>query len=120
MKIEVPHSADSERFIKKTFKGYKYEKELPDSIDGRCIIHMYAKEDTMINGKNNLTGFIDAYNCDVKIYDVRKQTYYESNYTDGITIDVPCSVKIFKDLSTMIVVDGGINLINGHSITVYR
>lgn len=121
MKIEVPHGKESEKYIKDTFAMYTYSDErVPNHINGLCIIHMYPKEDTMINGSDELTGYTDAYSCDVRIYDVKNRICYNADYTDAIDIDVPCKVKVFKDLSTMIEIRGGVDIVNGHAMSIYK
>lgn len=122
MKIEVPHSDRSQEYIDKTFAMYSYAGKLPNSIiiKETIVFHMYPKEDTICNGEEDLYGYEDAYNCDVKVYDVTNRVYYDTDWTDAIDVEVPCKVKVFKDLSTMIVVRRGAEIMNGHAMSVYE
>lgn len=120
MKIEIAHSKDSEDYIKEALLCYTEISDKIESVKGRALIHMYPYEDTMINGANNLNGFIDAYLCEVHVYDVVNKTVYKYKYSDEINFDVKCSTRIFKDLSTMIIIDEPIDIMYGSAIFVYK
>jgi hypothetical protein len=73
------------------------------------IIHIYPKYDTY-NADGELEGYIDSLFCDIHVYDIERMTKWKSKRThDGImpfanlNID---QIKIFKDLSTMICLQG--------------
>jgi hypothetical protein len=108
MKIEVPITKFSEEYIIATLGQYKEISEL-EPISGRCIIHMYPKHDTVKDDNgDDLRGYLDAMNCDLHIYDVNKMTVYKTEYHDAISLydtNLSIMVKVFKDLSTMIILD---------------
>lgn len=119
MKIEVPHSKDSEDYIKRVFSSYKEVSEAICKPKGRCVIHMYPFEDTMIDGQDDLHGYIDAYLCELRVYDVVENTVYKYVCSDAIHSEVGCSVKVFKDLSTMLTFDRPISIGYGSATFVY-
>ena len=119
MKIEVNHHPDSEEYIKKVFSMYTETDKAPDYIKGKCIIHMYPVLDTIVNGiYNDLEGFVDAYNCEVHIYNCTNKIVYKTKHHDQIDIKADCRVRIFKDISTMVIFDGGVRISYGQSIQV--
>jgi hypothetical protein len=117
MKIEVTHHKDSEYLINQTFEMYAETNEFPYTIEGRCIIHLYPESDTITD--DGLEGYQDAMNCKLAIFDCeRRVVYYSKRMHDSVFLLVPSSVKVFKDLSTMIIIDGGVNLSRGQGIIV--
>lgn len=118
MKVEVKHHPDSEKFIKETFNAYKEIDELPKFIEN-CIIHIYPKSDTIVNGiDNDLEGYIDAYNCELHVYDCKNKTVYKSKLHDEVMADAKCKIRIFKDLSTMVIFNEPVKFISGQSLWV--
>jgi hypothetical protein len=118
MKVEVKHHPDSEKFIKETFNAYKEIDELPKFIEN-CIIHIYPKSDTIVNGiDNDLEGYIDAYNSELHIYDCKNKTVYKSKLHDEVVADAKCKIRIFKDLSTMVIFNEPVKFISGQSLWV--
>lgn len=117
MKIEIPITQQSEEFIRKTFKGYKEIEKIPDVINGRCIIHMYPYRDT-VEEDGSLSGYIDAMFCELHIYDCNNSTVFKTKHIDALIINTISSIKIFKDLSTMVVIDGGVELHSSQAFEV--
>lgn len=105
MKIEVPLSHKSLQWINFLKDNYKETKELPSKINGRTLIHIYPKEDTLNDNNDNSTGFVDVLNCEVHIYNTDNMTVFKTRKHDQIEVEVPCNVRIFKDLSTMLIID---------------
>lgn len=101
------------------FKDYKEVKKPIEEIKGRCIIHIYPKKDTY-EEDGELYGYYDALLCEMHIYDCNNEIVYKTKYHDSIYLDVPIGTRIFKDLSTMLVIDGGIILSYGTGLSVYR
>jgi hypothetical protein len=103
MKLEVKHAKSSEEYLKKVFTKYKEVDKCGNliTVNGRCVIHLYAKEDTRHDDSEDFTGYGDAYNCEVHIYDEEKKIYYRTKYHDQVEIDrdVIANIRIFKDLS---------------------
>ena len=119
MKLEVPHSKDSEKYIKDVFSAYKEVFEPIYATERSCIIHLYAKKDTMIDGKDNLTGYRGSYLCEIRVYDPAKKIMYVHEYSDAVYIEKPCQVKVFKDLSTMMFVENPVTITYGSATFVY-
>lgn len=119
MKIEALHHSDSEKIIKETFSMYKETEKIPEYIKGGCVIHIYPKSDTIVNGiDKDLEGYIDAYNCELHIYDCKNKTVYKSKLHDEVMADAKCKIRIFKDLSTMVIFDEPVKFISGQSLWV--
>lgn len=109
MKLEIPNSEESEKYIEEVFGRYTEIEDAPLEIHGRCVIHIYPTEDTQ-KDNGELDGFCDAYNCRLDIYDVINKTVYKTYSHDEVNIRIPSRVRIFKDLSTMIIVDEPVRL----------
>lgn len=109
LKQEVDITEEGISLIKDTFKGYK-KVELINKISGRCIIHLYPKEDTIDEHSDNLNGYIDAVLFEAKIYDCRNLEYCTVRDRDSVYSSVPYETRIFKDLSTMLIFDGGVKI----------
>jgi len=107
MILDVPLSKDSKQYIEDTFKAYEEVDEKLTQLNGKTIIHLYPVEDTMMDGIDNIKGFIDALFCEVHVYDVTNRKVYKGGYCDGVSIrDINShSLRIFKDLSTMIIIE---------------
>jgi hypothetical protein len=119
MKIEVPISEQSEKIIRETFSEYKEVQKLSKKLLGRTIIHMYPVEDT-IKGEGELEGFEDSILFHVDIYNATTKTVYKRKvYHDEIIIEIPVKVRIFKDLSTMVVISQNVSIGGSQSLYVY-
>lgn len=107
MKIEIPISRDSEQYITKIFAQYEQVYKPIKHIKEKCVLHLYPKEDTMIKGKDNITGYIDSMLFELYVFDVAERKVYKHKFCDAINVNGVLSqqVKIFKDLSTMIVIE---------------
>jgi len=104
IKQEIEITQQSEDYIKEVLSWYTETTKQPKPFKGRTIIHIYPKEDT-IEPNGNLKGFIDTFMSNVHIYNTVDKTVYKINNKDNVEVNVPCQVKIFKDLSTIIVID---------------
>lgn len=120
MRMEVPISKDSEDYIMRVLKDYNSVDDRIQQIEGRCLIHLYPKEDTMINGKDELHGYIDAMLCEMYVYDTKRMEKYYYGWVDQVDSEVPCRVRVFKDLSTMLIFDKPIDILYGSSTTVTK
>jgi len=116
MKIEIQTSQISEQYIKDTFSQYTEVYQMPKLIKGRCIFHMYPYQDTT-NEDGSLVGYNDAMLFNLHIYDIENMNVWKTSNKDSLDIDVPCKIRIFKDLSTMVVIDGGVEL---HSFQAFE
>jgi hypothetical protein len=112
VKNEIEIHEKSVEYIRETLSNYTEVYELDKNIKNP-IIHMYPVEDT-IDEEGNLNGYIDALFFRIHIYDPEKGTVYKGNKLhDGI---VPfenlhiSQIKIFKDLSTLICLNGIYNI----------
>ena len=119
MKIEIPISKISEQYIKDTFNKYTKIDTMPKRVTGRCIFHMYPYQDTT-NEDGSLQGYQDAMLFNLHIYDTGNMTVWETSCKDALDIDIPCNVRVFKDLSTMVVIDGGVELHSFQAFEVCR
>ena len=93
----------SQQYLDEIFLDYVEVNSLPKELYGRTILHLYPVRDTD-NGKE-LDGFVDALFFDLHIYNCETMTVYKTDCKDQIRIDVPCATRIFKDGSTMIIID---------------
>lgn len=119
MKIEVPLNKESKELIMETFSNYKESAKLPKVLYGRTIIHMYPKEDT-IKDDGEVIGFHDSLFFNFNIYNTTTEKVYKrSGLYDEFVIEVPCRIRTFKDLSTMIIIDQNISIGGSQSILVY-
>ena len=119
MKIEIPISKVSEQYIKDTLSRYIEIEDMPKQITGRCIFHMYPYQDTT-DENGGLVGYQDAILFNLHIYDIDNMTVWKTSNKDSLDIDVPCKTRIFKDLSTMVVIDGGVKLHSFQAFEVCR
>lgn len=117
--LKVQIEKESVEYLQEVFKDYKEVNKRLDEIKGRCIIHIYPKQDTY-EEDGALYGFCDALLCEMHIYDCEKQLVYKTNNHDSVYLDVPCGTRIFKDLSTMLIIDSGITISYGTGLSVYR
>lgn len=108
IKNEVELHQDSIDYVKEVFSRYE-EVDSLNKIIHDPIVHMYPVEDTY-DTNGNLDGYIDAVFFRVNIYDTTNMTVYKGiRLHDAI---MPFEklrinqIKIFKDLSTMIVLRG--------------
>jgi hypothetical protein len=108
IKNEVKLHQNSIDYAKKTFGMYQLTDELDSSIKDP-ILHMYPVEDTY-DEEGDLIGYSDALFFRIDVYNTQNMTVYKGNKLhDGILPfrDINVSqLKIFKDLSTMVVLKG--------------
>lgn len=120
VKIELPiHNESIEYLNLLELDKYKELNKLPQNIKGRCVIHIYPYEDTN-DGSDCGKGFIDAFNCELHIYDEDNKSVFKTKGHDEINVRVPCKVRIFKDLSTMLIIDTPVKFFNGQLFEVYK
>lgn len=99
----------------------KYEEvdTLPSVLYGRTIFHIYPKRDTLNRGISR--GFEDAIESKVAIYNSQenKNTKYKSKRLhDEVASNAPVRIRIFKDLSTMLIIDVPIRVEFNQSINI--
>ena len=117
--LKVQIEQESVDYLQEVFKDYKEVDKPLYEIKERCIIHIYPKKDTY-DEDGELYGYCDAIFCDIHIYDCENQLVYKTKYHDSVYLDVPNGTKIFKDLSTMLTIDGGVLISYGTALSVYR
>lgn len=117
--IKIPIEQESIEYLEKVFKDYKEVNKPIEEIKGRCIIHIYPVEDTY-NSKGELRGYCDAILCDMHVYDCKNEIVYKTNNHDSVSINAPCQTRIFKDLSTMLIIDGGVQLMYCTTLSVHE
>lgn len=104
MFLEVKHSQNSLDILKKITEDFSQTNIPLREVKGICIVHMQPLQDT-VSDNWNIYGFIDSYNCEIKIFDYKKKLFYVSQTLhDEIDIQVPCKLRVFKDLSTMLII----------------
>lgn len=96
-------SKQSEQYIRETLDKYKPVDGLPADFTGRTILHLYPTQDTM--QENGLVGFEDALMFDIKVYVPKRKVVYTVEWRDQVELKVPADIRIFKDGSTMIIID---------------
>lgn len=120
----VEISNKSKKLIEETFSMYK-EKEIDNYIiesKGRTIIHTYPIGDTQNDKDEELSGYKDSLLFDVHIYNCKEKVVYKSKGHDNIFY---CglsrlSQKIFKDESTMTIIDEPVEILLCQGITVSK
>jgi hypothetical protein len=119
MNLEITLNEKSKKIIEETFSSYKEATKIPKVLYGRTVIHMYPKKDTIENN-GELTGFEDSLLFNFNIYDtVNKKVYKRMGLFDEFVVEVPCRIRSFKDLSTMIVIDKKISIGGSQSILIF-
>jgi len=110
-------SNKSLEYIKSVFGGYTKTNTLPSVVEN-VVIHMYPKEDTTPNDED-VNGYMDAIFAKVKIYMPKiKKVFIVQRLCDAIFVEKGSNVRIFKDGSTCISVDGKLNISIGREIRV--
>ena len=117
--LRVLIEQESVDYLKEVFKEYKEVDKPLYEIKGRCIIHIYPKKDTY-EEDGELYGYCDALLCEMHIYDCNNELVYKTQNHDSVYLDVPSGTRIFKDLSTMLIIDGGITISYGTGLSIYR
>ena len=120
----VEISNKSKEMIKETFDMYM-EKEIDNYIiesKGRTIIHTYPTDDTQNDKDEELSGYKDALLFDVHIYNCEEKVVYKSKGHDNIFYRGLSSLsqKIFKDESTMTIIDEPVEILLCQGITVSK
>ena len=119
MKIEVPLNEESKKMIEETFSQYKEAIKFPKVLNGRTIIHMYPTKDT-IEDDGEAIGFHDSLLFNFNIYNTTTEKVYKRmGLFDEFVIEVPCRIRSFKDLSTMIIIDEKISIGGSQSVHIY-
>jgi hypothetical protein len=106
--IELSNKA--KQYMKMVFSRYEYSENIPDEFYGRTILHLYPKRDTMRDNEEHLLGFEDGLLFDVHIYSIDNKKKYIITNKDQIEISFPVMIRIFKDQSTMIIIDRAFKL----------
>ena len=108
IKNEIELHQESVDYAKRVLGGYLEVQHLEEVLNNP-ILHIYPIEDTH-DKDGNLDGYIDALFCNIHIYDTEnRRVLKRSKLYDGIIPQGNLSIsqiKIFKDLSTMIVLHG--------------
>lgn len=119
----IPLHPDSYKLIHETFSKYTqiHAPVLPRTIDDQWIaLHIYPYKDTI---SNELQVFKDSLLCTVRVYLDSDKTYYELSNIDDIYIEVPNHIRIFKDGSTMIIINAfnnPITMLPGHMLMICK
>lgn len=99
--VTVKLSKASEEYIKRIFGQYT-DADLPSTPEGRFVLHLYATSDTT-REDGQLDGYQDSLFFDIHVYDQDSKRHgVIARDCDGLSIECPCSVRIFKDGSTML------------------
>ncbi|MFC8686031.1 hypothetical protein [Brevibacillus porteri] len=125
MKItnEIDLHEKSLDYLNSVFTQYTEIDRLPEIIKNP-IIHMYPKKDTY-NYDGELDGYIDALFFELCIYDTDEMTVWKSKRLHDAIIPA-CKhieigqIKAFKDLSTMIVLNGHYTFSTNAALSVLK
>ena len=96
---------DSQKLIDDTYSKYTQIPIPADqhTIDNQWVIlHIYPYADTI---QDEPQGFRDSLLCRVRVFLEHDKTYYELSSIDDIYIEIPNHTRIFKDGSTMIMIN---------------
>ncbi|MBA2176875.1 hypothetical protein H0266_18505 [Halobacillus locisalis] len=109
----------SEEYLKDVFSAYSDGGELPlfHTLSGRTIIHLYPVADT-VDEHGELIGLVDALFFEVNIYNVETMTFWSTTSKDEIDLGIPCKARIFKDGSTVLIINRDIKIMDTQSLTV--
>lgn len=126
MRNEVEICNKSKDTIEDTYNLYKKRDFNGDEVfNKRLIIHLYPNEDTINDENEESCGYEDVLISKFRIFDIEKRIeYIGSLFCDEVYIcdnDKKLSVKIriFKDGSTMIIIDGRCRIISGQAVGIY-
>lgn len=120
MNLNVDLNYKSEEMIQEVYDRYDEEKEIPNELEGRTIIHLYPKEDT-VDENGEASGFIDSLFFNFNIFNIfTGKVYKRYGHYDELVLDVPCRIRAFKDLSTMVIIDSPIKISDTQSVTIYK
>lgn len=112
VKNEVELHQESINYIHSTFSLYNEVNQLDVSITNP-IIHIYPVKDTY-DKEGELSGYVDALFFRVDIYDTENSTVCKGKKLHDAIIPFEelrvKQIKIFKDLSTMIVLKGSFQI----------
>jgi len=118
--LEIDIMKESYEYIQKTFSQYTETDDPINKIEERAIIHLYPKEDTY-DENGGLNGYTDALFFEGVIYDTKNMIFYRSKRKhDAVRSAVPTETRAFKDLSTMIIIDGGVTINYLQEINVHK
>ena len=81
------------------------DEAIPRFFPKGVVLHLHPDEDTL-DENDQLNGYEDSVLCTLKVYDQATKVVYSVKNRDCITLDptVHSFIRIFKDLSTMVVV----------------
>jgi hypothetical protein len=92
-------------YIEEAFKDYtEIFEDFPTLISGRTVIHLYPTQDTR-DSSGELTGYNDALFFDAKIYLTEPKIFFTLSGRGELEIGIHVWTRIFKDRSTMIIID---------------
>lgn len=106
----------AKEYVDEVFSHHEETDRLPAVLEGRTVFHLYPVADTMHG--DELEGYRDALFFDVHVYMCDDEKKYVIECRDEIGFQVPCRVRIFKDASTMITVDGAITMDTFQAMTI--
>lgn len=107
-------------YIEGVFKDYtEIFENFPTLISGRTVIHLYPTQDTR-DKSGDLTGYNDALFFDAKFYLTEPKIFFTLPRRDEIEIQIHVWTRIFKDGSTMIIVDEDFQLDIFQSVRIRR
>ena len=121
---EVKISEKSKKMIEETFSMYEnLEWDWFEILkfNNRVILHIYPENDTINDKDEESTGFVDCLEFKLKIFDCKHRKCYET-HCDSICIDdiKYSSIKVFKDQSTMIIIEPSCEIHSGHTVFVRK
>lgn len=125
----IPLHENSREWIdNEFFKGFNHDntytagtyKEVCESECKRLIIHMYPEKDTYNIDSGELYGFSDSLFFRTIIYNTDNLKYYDYSLHDEIRLEVEHQIRIFKDGSTMIIINQPCIIGCGMSFAVYK
>ena len=118
VKRQINLNQKSKHYLRE-LENYEEVDTLPSILYGKTIFHIYPKRDTLNRGISR--GFEDAIESKVIIYnsDMIKHIKYQSKRLhDEVASNVNVRTRIFKDLSTMLIINEPIKVELGQSIKI--
>lgn len=104
---DIELTEKNKKLIIKTFEQYRDFRPLPNSLEDineRIVIHIYPYKDTD-DGTNIGEGYMDSLLFMANIYLTRSEIVYSTTHHDAIILNRVVGMRIFKDQSTMIIID---------------
>ncbi len=119
--IELNHEK-SRQVIEETFAMYKEEKDIPNVLYGRTIVHVYPTGDTFTK-YGELEGYYQNLFFDMIIFNIhgKSMKMYRLQNKDAIfTKNLKITnMSVFKDGAFCVTIESNVRLLDDKAVTLY-